>query len=685
MQTAPANWVRSFTAPIMNEQFVEVTLDTTDPDIFADAAVSTIGSETSISDASGIVGTDDVVKYGTLETDLWMMDSTVSWADSGYAGYISSALSGTDRTYTSDPGVTITLDDAITTNGITIEWSTVFGEYPTDFTVTFYDSNDDEVYSEVVENNSKTISIINYEVEDYVKVEVTIQKWCLPGRRARIEHVAAGVKLVFTNNELQSFSVEQTLSPINAELPTATLNFTIDNSDHGYDMSSDNPLQKYLKRMQKLTTRMGITTDADEIAYINGGTFWLDSWEFPNGGITCSFTARDPLYFMNQEYIYGLYRPSGITMYDLATEVLTRAQAASFGDVVESFRLGNTLSGYTTTAPLPVCTYAEALQYIAQACGCVLMVDRDGEISIDLTYGTSSMTITELNRLSYPQISLYPKLRRLECNVYNYSLTEMESDAEHFPDIEGLGYVTAADVVDILTAAANIGSGQPSGLTPEQEVKADADRDGVITASDAALVQQFIAAVGAGEYTNNVNGWGLFLNIQIGNKEKIHDATHYIDGTETVVITHGTSAEINVWVEDATLVSFDGYSNATSVTITGTGNCHVVAYGFPIEVSTYAFERAALDEGEVEYIDNPLITNTTDAGGATQRAINWLNRINGVELPSFRADPRLDAGDTVVIDGINAVVESVKYQFTGMFRGSMKGRCATQWQLEYFG
>lgn len=674
MQPVPAGWSESFEQLLMGEQFVEVTIDTTDSDVFSDAEVSAIGSEASISNVSGIIGTNDVAKYGTLETDLWLMDRTVAWSDSEYAGYLSSSLSGTDKTFSNLPGVIITLENATSTNCITVEWSTVFNEYPTEFTVTFYDDNDDELYSKAVKNNSKPISVIIYEVKNYVKLEITIQKWCLPGRRARIEHVKAGAKFVFTNNDLQSFSVEQTLSPINAELPTATLNFTIDNSNHEYDMSSDTPLQKLLKRMQKITTRMGITTSSDEAAYINGGTFFLDSWDFPNGGITCSFTARDPLYFMNQEYIYGVYQPKGITMHALATEVLTRAQEASFGEVVESYELGNTLLSYSTTAPLPVCTYAEALQYIAQACGCVLMIDRNGKINIVAIYGLSSTTITELNHLSYPQISQYQKLRRLECNVYNYSLTELESDEEHFPDMDGSGKVTASDAIDILTAAANIGAGEDSGLTPEQEIKADADRDGFITAADAQIVQQFSADVGAGYYTNDVNGWGLFLNIQIGNKVKIYDATHYINGVETIVITHQPSAEINVDVENGSLVTFDGYSNATSITITGEGECHIVAYGFPIDTRTYTFSRTALEEGEIEYIDNPLITSKIDAAGATKSVVNWLNKNRGFKLPAFRADPRIDPGDTIVIGDISGIVETVKYEFTGMFRGTIEGR-----------
>lgn len=90
-----------------------------------------------------------------------------------------------------------------------------------------------------------------------------------------------------------------------------------------------------------------------------------------------------------------------------------------------------------------------------------------------------------------------------------------------YPDIDNDGRVTAADAAKILTAAANIGSGLDSGLTPEQEVLADANRDGVINAEDAVLVQLFASQCGAGVWSNDEEGWTDFINYNLDRKSEV--------------------------------------------------------------------------------------------------------------------------------------------------------------------
>ncbi|MDE5564042.1 MAG: hypothetical protein K2I93_02710 [Oscillospiraceae bacterium] len=94
-------------------------------------------------------------------------------------------------------------------------------------------------------------------------------------------------------------------------------------------------------------------------------------------------------------------------------------------------------------------------------------------------------------------------------------------DPELFPDVNGYGLANASDAAIILIAAANIGSGDPSGLTPEQERRADANRDGVINVIDAALVEEFSAYCGATGHANDPAGWTAFLNRKQRRKPEV--------------------------------------------------------------------------------------------------------------------------------------------------------------------
>lgn len=91
-----------------------------------------------------------------------------------------------------------------------------------------------------------------------------------------------------------------------------------------------------------------------------------------------------------------------------------------------------------------------------------------------------------------------------------------------YPDLNADNAVTAADAALILAAAENIAAGLPSGLTAAQEVLADADRDGSITETDALLVQDYAAAVQAGDFADNPGNWYAWLHRFFRMKEAVY-------------------------------------------------------------------------------------------------------------------------------------------------------------------
>jgi hypothetical protein len=81
--------------------------------------------------------------------------------------------------------------------------------------------------------------------------------------------------------------------------------------------------------------------------------------------------------------------------------------------------------------------------------------------------------------------------------------------------------------------------------------------------------------------------------------------------------------------------------------------------------------------GNVQTVDNPLIVNADVAAAVAEWCRDCL-RNRKIISGEFRADPRLDALDTVTVVskyGSNAVqVTNVKYSYNGAFKGTFTGR-----------
>jgi hypothetical protein len=81
--------------------------------------------------------------------------------------------------------------------------------------------------------------------------------------------------------------------------------------------------------------------------------------------------------------------------------------------------------------------------------------------------------------------------------------------------------------------------------------------------------------------------------------------------------------------------------------------------------------------GNIQTVDNPLIVDATTANAVAEWCRDCLKN-RKIVSGEFRADPRLDALDTVTVVskyGSNPVqITNVKYTYNGAFKGTYKGR-----------
>ena len=430
MQNVSDNWKEAHKRTILNETFVEVSLDIGDPDALAAASTQDNGA-IYISKSSNL--TSDRYEapkfYGTLEQNLWCLDGSVKAipeSNFGETGYASDVLSDDRCVFQSKkPIITISFGEQVFTTllpGVTIVWSNTYGEYPDTFIVRAYNGNNIVAEKEVTGNRSVR-SLVFVDINNYDKIEIIVVKWCLPNHRARVEEIFIGLRKVYGKTELFDYSHFQSADRYSTALPKSEIKFTVDNTDGEYNLSNTSGLAKYIYERQCVRTKYGMRMDDGSVEWIKGGKFYLSEWYAKENGITAEFTARDLLEFMSDIYedtdYYEYLTENNITgtitysrsLADLARKVFSKAPLPSGVELVLYSALGN----FRTTAPLPKDTIANCLQLIANAAGCALYQDRDGNLCISkVSKFTSDYEIDSFNSYSKPEFTISKPVKHVK-------------------------------------------------------------------------------------------------------------------------------------------------------------------------------------------------------------------------------------------------------------------------------
>ena len=613
MQSVSQEWKDNQNKQLVSEGFVEISLDLTDPDAVADASVEHDGT-LSISNAEQVIdGVDeDIIKYSTLEQNLWLLDGSskhVTPSDYGYCGYIGNKMSGTGGSFTTYPLVMLQFSEVHEDNipGMSITWGESFDDYATDFTITAYNGDTAVAMKEVVGNTDVTSSVV-MSMSGYDSISVEIRKWCLPNRRPRIENIILGFKKVYSKSDLFSFSHSQEVDIMSASLPKSIISFSIDNTSREYDIDSMDGLSQYLNERQELKVKYGYKL-GDKIEWIKGGTFYLTEQEAKLNSNVADFKASDIFEYLSVIYNESVYVPEGKSLYDLAVDVLTFADIPlqSNGDV--RWVLDESLKDIITTSPLPMDSVANCLQMIANAGCCVLYQDRDGVIRIEkLDYTLDDYVISQNNSSSKPEIILDKPIKQINVSVYTPTVGETVVEVGTFHD--------------------------PG--------------------------------------TNKQSLWGKENVAYINHSSFVTNASvkcYRKQGSDAVPIEVGYTLPegSGIWGNFTKLI----YKYRQGGTSWGWATYRVK--GNEVKTSKSQFTIPVNNKGEDVVIDNPLISTIEHAQMVADWVKNTLTTRQTMTF-NWRADPRLDALDMITSQDKNVMMTKVDYTYNGAFRGSGEGR-----------
>ncbi len=314
---------------------------------------------------------DVELEYVTMEQDWFRADGSVVFpqrpeeADYLYNnGAISRDLLGS---------ICFTFGVAYDIRGLTINWGR---NYPVDFSIT---------------NGTKTVeyagNILGYWTTDEIfdgteYLLITPTKMVNGQGRLRIQKILMGIGISFENKKILKSTKTEYISPVTEELSTVDFSLQIENYNRMFDVENKASAIHYLEVGQEVTVRYGYDVREGKTVWMDGCVTYLSDWEADD--TMMSFNSKDKIDDLGDTYYRGLYRPEGITLYDLALDVLTDA-----GLDDRAYDLDEYLRKVTVYNPLPCVSHKECLQIIANAGRCKLYQDRKGIIRIQAAFVTA--------------------------------------------------------------------------------------------------------------------------------------------------------------------------------------------------------------------------------------------------------------------------------------------------------
>lgn len=453
-------WLDKFNDTLVPEEFIEISYDSILSGLQESASpYSAKNTEQLVfSNAENLTKEKDrpLVKYATGELNLHVLDGSFTLPPSSEpykdGGLISYGIVS-DGNYP-----VISFEFPKNTHkafqpGITIVWSNSLDEYATDFIVRAFGKDEE---SDDWGGSSYTVANVQGNKDVYCEIpanftlnpdelwrfDITVKKWSIPNRRARVEWIFFGFKKVYDKKDIVSYTHTSSRDPISGQLSKDSIEFSLDNSDKKWDAINPKGMYKYLYERQPVNVRYGMEVDG-EIQWINGGKYFLSEWSTPSNGLEASFVARDAFEFLMTSNYTG--RKVG-TLYQMCYDALETTSSIS------NFYISEELKEYSTDISKESTSYknSDILQLAANAAGMALYQTRDGQIRIERVNMVASSEdeiyeIPIINNYQWPEITFASKVKNVSCNV---------NGTEHlYPESSNIEGVTQTVSNELLTEA----------------------------------------------------------------------------------------------------------------------------------------------------------------------------------------------------------------------------------------
>lgn len=613
---------------IAGQAYIRITFGLTDTDAAATCAPPQTSPGAFYSRPDTMLLEDGAPRatYATFEPGRMLADGSQlippkpGAADLRPEGFVSAALSGAGGAFAADdvPGVVLRFSKTHTVPGLTFTFDPACADWPAQLRLTA--SRDGVPFFTADYAPSAALYTTPDAIERFDTLAFTFPRMTKAGRCLRLRQLMFGFGLVFDNKLVQKASHKLEVDPITRRLPANTFDFTITNinmltgagGQYLYDPDNAAGIYKYISAQSPVKVEYG--------QYLASGMTWGD---------TAANTWAE-LELNGWRTVYA----GGVTEWVPGGRYYLTGQPTVDG-LTASFKAQDALSGLNDTyykgvyAPAGRSLHALALE-VLQDSGLAPLGGTAPPWKL-WTGLADFMTTAPL------PVKKHKELLQL---IAHAACCVLYTDREGLIRIEPVGDVQDNFKLDFHTMLARPRVSQiPTLWAVECPAYA--------YAPEAAACE-------------------------------LHKESYTVDGTLALHLTFSQAADISVAVSGATVAAKDVFAGAADLTLAGNGEAVVTVTGRKLEHSarTVTAPVQSPDEnGSVETLDNPLITDAAHALAVAEWVRDWLLLRNTYEF-EYRGSPEIDPGDLIWLESqfapFTAPARVLKNELT--FNGGLKGK-----------
>lgn len=259
--------------------------------------------------------------------------------------------------------------------------------------------------------------------------------------RLRIYQFSCGISKTFLNKDVLKYSLKDYVSPITETIPSQDMSLEVDNQNLYYSVDNPESAFSFFEVGQEIRVAFGYdVTGNGDIEWLSPNTCYLKTWKADD--VKAEFTATDQFDYLTGKYCRGIYRQNGISLYNLALDVLNDAGITDERD----YYLDPYLKNVIVYNPMPAVKYSEALQIIANAGRCILYQDRNKRIRMKASF-VPDMAVSVNNQTEYSNINkLLKETKKDAYAVCSNDFSVVDGSLFFMPESEALktttGYIS---------------------------------------------------------------------------------------------------------------------------------------------------------------------------------------------------------------------------------------------------